>query len=76
MAIHFYRTLYRFRMRAHVETLFRRSERERQEKIGLKCSLMRLGNELRQSEHWSSAARQPVRREGDAAKTLANVRLL
>ncbi len=61
MASQFYRVLYRFRMRTYVESLFRRSRRERQETIWLKLTLMRLGNELRQSEHWSSAAGQPGR---------------
>jgi hypothetical protein len=67
MASHFYRLLYRFRMRAYAETLFRRSTHEKQEGLWLRCSLMRLGSELRQSNHRSSAPCQPVR---DAAEAI------
>ncbi|ODM76408.1 hypothetical protein A6X20_13950 [Bradyrhizobium elkanii] len=66
MACHFYRLLYRFRMRAYAETLFRRSRHEKQERLWLQCSLMRLGSELRQSDHWSSAAGQPVQDVAEA----------
>ncbi|WP_194473604.1 hypothetical protein [Bradyrhizobium sp. CCBAU 51753] len=69
MARRFYRLLYRFRMRAYAETLFRRSRHEKLEKFWLQCSLMRLGSELRQSDHWSSAVGQPVQ---DAAEAIAS----
>ncbi|MCP3419279.1 MULTISPECIES: hypothetical protein [Bradyrhizobium] len=69
MASHFYRLLYRFRMRAYAEALFRRSGHEKQETLWLQCSLMRLGSELRQSDHWSSTAGQPVR---DAAEAIVS----
>ncbi|MGY3591603.1 hypothetical protein ACVIGB_008814 [Bradyrhizobium sp. USDA 4341] len=69
MVSHFYRLLYRFRMRAYTEALFRRSRHEKQEKLWLQCSLMRLGSELRQSEHWSSAAGRPFQ---DAAEAIGS----
>ncbi|WP_407175479.1 hypothetical protein [Bradyrhizobium sp. STM 3562] len=52
----FHRVLYRFHMRTYAEMLFRRSKREKLERIWLEQTLMRLGGELRQSEHWSGAA--------------------
>ncbi|TKV73904.1 hypothetical protein FDV58_35240 [Bradyrhizobium elkanii] len=69
MTSHFYRLLYRFRMRAHAETLFWRSGYEKEERLWLQYSLIRLGSELRQSGHWSSPACQPV---GDAAEVIVN----
>ncbi|MGY4174898.1 hypothetical protein ACVIHH_000189 [Bradyrhizobium sp. USDA 4518] len=69
MVSHFYRLLYRFRMRTYAEALFRRSRHEKQEKLWLQCSLMRLGSELRQSEHRSSAAGRPVQ---DAAEAIGS----
>ncbi|VIO69928.1 hypothetical protein CI1B_30480 [Bradyrhizobium ivorense] len=66
MASHFYRLLYRFRMRTYAETLFRRSMHEKQEGLWLQCSLMRLGSELRQSNHRSVASCQPVRDTAEA----------
>ncbi|MBT1516547.1 hypothetical protein KIP88_39665 [Bradyrhizobium sp. SRL28] len=55
MAGHFYR----LRMGIYAETLFRRSNRVKRERIWLQYNVMRLGSELRRSEHWSSAAGQP-----------------
>ncbi|MGY3591911.1 hypothetical protein ACVIGB_008508 [Bradyrhizobium sp. USDA 4341] len=57
------RYFYRHRMGIYAETLFRRSQRERHERDWLRYNLIRLGKELRHSEHWSSAANQPVRQE-------------
>ncbi|UPJ47996.1 hypothetical protein IVB30_33385 [Bradyrhizobium sp. 200] len=67
MARHFYQ----LRMGMYAETLFRRSRREKQERIWLQYNLMRLGSELRRSEHWSSAADQ--RHGNDAAETVAKL---
>lgn len=62
MASHFYR----LRMGAYAETLFRCNKREKLQMIWLQCNLMRLGNEVIRSEHWSIAADQPVRYEHGA----------
>lgn len=64
MASHFYR----LRMGAYAETLFRCNKREKLQMVWLQCNLMRLGNEVIRSEHWSIAADQPVRYEHGAAK--------
>lgn len=64
MASHFYR----LRMGAYAETLFRCNKREKLQMIWLQCNLMRLGNEVIRSEHWSIAADQPVRHEHGAVK--------
>lgn len=64
MARHFYR----LRMGAYAETLFRCSKREKLQMIELQCNLMRLGNEVIRSEHWSIAEDQPVRHEQGSAK--------
>lgn len=64
MASHFYR----LRMGAYAETLFRCNKREKLQMIRLQCNLMRLGNEVIRSEHWSIAADQPVRHEHGAVK--------
>lgn len=64
MASHFYR----LRMGAYAETLFRCSKHEKLQMIWLQCNLMRLGNEVIRSEHWSIAADQPVRHEHGAAE--------
>ncbi|NOJ41497.1 hypothetical protein [Bradyrhizobium australiense] len=60
-------------MGTYAETLFRRSKRDKQERIWLQYSLMRLGSELRQSEHWSSAAGRPVLHGNDAAEAVAKL---
>lgn len=64
MASHFYR----LRMGAYAETLFRCSKREKLQMVWLQCNLMRLGNEVIRSGHWSIAADQPVRPEHDAPR--------
>ncbi|MDE5457599.1 MULTISPECIES: hypothetical protein [Bradyrhizobium] len=69
MAGHFYR----LRMGIYAETLFRRSNRVKRERIWLQYNVMRLGSELRRSEHWSSAAGQPGRHRNDAAETVATL---
>ncbi|KRR12473.1 hypothetical protein CQ10_39680 [Bradyrhizobium valentinum] len=65
MAGHFYR----LRMGIYAETLFRRSNRVKQERIWLQCNVLRLGSELRRS----SAAGQPGRHRNDAAETVATL---
>lgn len=58
MASHFYR----LRMGRYAETVVRRSKRDTQERMWLQFHLMRLGNEIARSEHWTSLADQSVRR--------------
>lgn len=64
MGSHFYR----LRMGTYAETLFRRSKRDLQQRLWLQYNLMRLGNELTQSEHRFGAADQQVLDGCDAAE--------
>lgn len=66
MASHFYR----LRMGTYAETLFRRSNRDLQQRLWLQYNLMRLVNELTQSEHRFGTADQQVRDGYDAAEAV------
>ncbi|MGY8678541.1 hypothetical protein Q2941_12130 [Bradyrhizobium sp. UFLA05-153] len=66
MANHFYR----LRMGRYAETLFRRSQRDLEQRLWLQYNLMRLGNELARAKHRSGLADQPVRHGHNATETV------
>ncbi|MGY3372068.1 hypothetical protein ACVWZL_009193 [Bradyrhizobium sp. GM2.4] len=60
--------LYRLRMGACAETLFRRSKRDLKQRLWLQCNVMQSGCDLGQSKHRPSAAEPPIRSGRDTKK--------